>query len=370
LFKIIFLILISFTIFSYESEKVSILIEKSKKISFFASNFSISDEMVGDRLFSSKKEKKIIVEIQKRDNEYGLKVLNTFYPTTSIIIESEKGFKINNKKLSFKLAVILYKEDLYAVNVLPLEAYLAGIINSEISSKWPIESIKAQAVVSRTYAFRKKIKNREKPYDLNTTVLDQVYKGITHIDKVSIDAVKQTYGEVITYNHRLIEAFFFAHSGGKTEDGSYFNGIDVPYLKPRDDSEYVKDKPRSNWSYKIKLKDFTNRLKSKNWIKGEIDKIKIIKRSKSKRVLKLAFISDKTVTISGENLRQLLGYNKLFSTNFKIKKSGKYLIIEGHGSGHGVGMCQWGAFGMAKAGKTYKDIIHKYFTDVEIIKAY
>lgn len=326
--------------------------------------------MVGDRLFSIKGRKKIIVKIEKKNDEYGLRVLNTFYPTTSIIVESKKGFKINRKSLSFKLAIILYKNNLYAINVLPLEAYLAGIINSEISSKWPIESIKAQAVVSRTYAFRKKIKNRGKPYDLNTTVLDQVYKGITHVDSMSIEAVKETYGEVVVYNHRLIEAFFFAHSGGKTEDGSYFSGANVAYLRAVDDSKYVKDKPRSNWTYKIKLNKFFAKLKSRNWIKGDLDKIKIKKRSKSNRVLRLTLISKKTVTISGENLRQLLGYNKIFSTNFKIKLKGKYLIIEGHGSGHGVGMCQWGAYGMAKAGKSYKDIIHKYFTNVKIIKAY
>ncbi len=326
--------------------------------------------MVGDRLFSIKGRKKIIVKIEKKNDEYGLRILNTFYPTTSIIIESKKGFKINRKNLSFKLAVILYKKNLYAINVLPLEAYLAGIINSEISSKWPLESIKAQAVVSRTYAFRKKIKNRDKPYDLNTTVLDQVYKGITHIDRVSIDAVKETYGEIIVYNHRLIEAFFFAHSGGKTEDGSYFTGANVPYLRPVDDGIYVKDKPRSDWVYKIKLKSFFAKLKARSWIKGELEKIKIKKRSKSGRVLRMALVSDKIVTISGEKLRQLLGYNKIFSTNFKIKIKGKYLLIEGHGSGHGVGMCQWGAYGMAKAGKTYKQIIHKYFTNVKIIKAY
>lgn len=368
--KIIFFILISFTLHSYESEKISILIKKGKKISFTSSNFSVSDDMVGDRLFSIKNKKKIIVKIEKKNDEYGLRILNTFYPTTSIIVESKKGFNINKKNLSFKLAIILYKKNLYAINVLPLEAYLAGIINSEISSKWPIESIKAQAVVSRTYAFRKKIKNREKPYDLNTTVLDQVYKGITNIDRASIEAVKETYGEVVVYNHRLIEAFFFAHSGGKTEDGSYFSGVDVPYLRAVDDSIYVKDKPRSNWSYKIKINKFFAKLRAKNWIKGELETIKIKKRSKSNRVLRLAFISQKTVTVSGENLRQLLGYNKLFSTNFKIKLNGKYLIVEGKGSGHGVGMCQWGAYGMAKANKTYKEIIHKYFTDVKIIKAY
>jgi len=113
-----------------------------------------------------------------------------------------------------------------------------------------------------------------------------------------------------------------------------------------------------------------NKLRSKNWIKGELDKIKIIKRSKSNRILRLALVSKKTVNISGENLRQLLGYNKLFSTNFKIKLKGKYIEIHGKGSGHGVGMCQWGAYGMAKANKTYKEIIHKYFTNVDIIKAY
>jgi len=349
---------------------VSILIKKAKKISFLASNFSITDEMVGDKLFSIKGKKNIIVKIEKKNDEYGLRIFNSFYPTTSIMIKSKNSFKINGKVLNFNLAIILYKNELYAVNVLPLEAYLAGIINSEISSKWPIESIKAQAVVSRTYAFRKKIKNRSKPYDLNTTVLDQVYKGITNIDKASIDAVKETYGEVITYNHRLIEAFFFAHSGGKTEDGSYFSGVDVPYLRPVDDSIYVKDRPRNKWTYKVKLSYFMKKLKSKNWIKGELEKIKITKRSKSNRVLRLSLISDKTVSISGENLRQVLGYSKLFSTNFKINVKGKYLVVTGKGSGHGVGMCQLGAYGMAKAKKTYKEIIHKYFTKVKIIKAY
>ncbi len=367
---IIFILFLS-SISLNATEYIKILIKTSKsKISFEATDFIIKDERVGDRLFSIKKKRDITVSIKSKDNQDGIIVMGKFFPTTGIIVESKNRFKIDNKRLKFKLLVTTYNKKLYAINLLPIESYLAGIIHTEISPSWPEEAIKAQVVVSRTYALRKKFRNLFRPYDLETTVLDQVYKGMGMVNSHSTRMVAQTYGEVIAYKHELIEAFFHSNSGGMTQDGTYFSGVEVPYLKPTNDIKYLKGAPKTNWKYKLPLKKFSYYLRRANLISGSFKKIIIVKRSKSGRVLKLTLVSKKRKTISGEKLRAILGYGKLLSTKFSIKINKKYIVINGKGFGHGVGMSQWGAFGMAKVKKTYKEIIHKYFTNVKIVKMY
>ena len=370
--NIIFYILVfSFPTFINATEYIKILVKTSKNsISFNASNFTIIDERVKDVLFSSNKKKKITVKIKTKDKQDGIVVLGKFYPTTGIIVESKNIFTVDKKKLKFKLLVTTYNEKLYLINLLPIESYLAGIIHTEISPNWPTEAIKAQIVVSRTYALRKKFKNLYRPYDLGTTVLDQVYKGMAKITIHSTRLVASTFGEVISYRHELIEAFFHSNSGGLTEEGTYFSGVEVPYLKTTNDLKYLKGAPKTNWTYKIKIKKFSYYLRKANLVKGELHKISVIKRSKAGRVLKLQLFSKKIKTISGEKLRSIIGYIKIPSTKFTISINSKYLIIKGKGFGHGVGMSQWGAYGMAKAKKDYKTIIHKYFKNVKIIQMY
>ncbi len=370
--KIFLILFFLFTINLSSNQDINILVGKNpKKIEIISKNFTVYDENVGDKIFSFDESKKIIIENATiNEKEPTLKIFDKKYPTTGIIIESEDYYSVFGKKLKFRLAVVLFKNELYVINILPLESYLEGIINSEISSKWPMETIKAQVVASRTYALRKKIYNYTLPYDLNTTVLDQVYKGISIIDQTSVDAVKETYGEVITYNNELIEAFFHSNSGGFTESSEIFNNIKLPYIESKED-EFSIGQPSSNWSFEINIKDLTSTLKKEKLITGKLKKITIKERSKSGRVLKAEIISDKTIVINGDYFRRIIGSSKFLSSKFGIElKNKNILLIEGIGYGHGVGMSQWGAFQMGKSGKNYKEILSFYYEKIKIKKIY
>lgn len=368
--KSLILILLIITTNLFAIDQLKILVAKNRKsLSLKTGRFKIFDEQVGDRLIQKYGRHTIKITLANRGDQKGLRIMGRFYPTSGVVIESKKGFLVKKKQLHFKLAVTRFKGMLFMINILPLEQYLAGIVNSEISSKWPLEAIKAQVVVSRTYALRKKIRNFTRPYDLNTSVLDQVYRGMRHVDQRSIDAVKATYGEVITYNHHLIQGFFFANSGGHTEDASYFAGRQLPYIKGKPDP-YSLNMPRGKWSIKISQKRLTALLKRQNLIKGKLQGITAAKISSGDRWLKVKLISDKTVTIQGEHLRRLVGYNKLYSTKFTVTKRGNYFIFNGGGSGHGVGMSQWGAHNMAKGGKRYREIINFYYNHIKLMRIY
>ncbi|MBN2694254.1 SpoIID/LytB domain-containing protein [bacterium] len=354
------------------SEDISILVAgKQNTISIKATDFTIIDERVGDILYKSKKTESIKFQYIKGDeNRTGIKFNNRFYPTEGFIIESPNEFYINGKKLKFKLSIVIFNNTLYAINILPVESYLAGIINAEISSKWPIEAIKAQSVVSRTFALRKKIYNFTKPYDLDSSVLDQVYKGISIIDEQSVKAVRETYGEVLVYQNQLIQAFFHANSAGYTEGAEYFAGNRLPYLISVKDP-YSLNKPRDSWSYQIKISELEKTLLNLYKIGGKIKKISIKEQNERGRVMKLLIETTQTsYTITGEHFRRALGYTNIFSTKFKLFLSKEILRVEGSGSGHGVGMSQWGAFEMAKQDKRYKEILNFYFTNVRVLKMY
>ncbi len=370
--KIFFILFLFYTITLSSNQDINILVGKNpKKVEIISKKFTVYDENVGDKIFSFDESKKIVIEnATVNEKEPTLKIFDKKYPTTGVIIESDDNYSVFGKKLKFKLAVILFKNELYVINILPLESYLEGIINSEISSSWPIETIKAQVVASRTYALRKKIYNFTLPYDLNTTVLDQVYKGISIIDQTSVDAVKETYGEVITYNNELIEAFFHSNSGGFTESSEIFNNIKLPYIESKQD-DYSIGQPNSDWSFEINIKELTATLKKEKLIVGKLKKISIKERSKSGRVLKAEITSDKNVIINGDYFRRIIGSSKFLSSKFGIELKNKNILrVEGIGYGHGVGMSQWGAFQMGKSGKKYKEILNFYYEKIKIKKIY
>jgi stage II sporulation protein D len=119
---------------------------------------------------------------------------------------------------------------LLVVNQLQLEEYLVGLINCEISSAWPIEAVKAQAVIARTYALNRKEARKKAFYHLESSVIDQVYDGCLIEDSRAMRAVSETAGEVLTYKGSIIQAFYHSNCGGKTEASENVWGASLPYL--------------------------------------------------------------------------------------------------------------------------------------------
>ncbi len=259
---------------------------------------------------------------------------------------------------------------LVVINELSLEDYLKGVINREISSAWEMDAVMAQAIVARTYALYKKRDRANRFYDLESSVLDQVYGGADTEDARVRYAVENTEGMVLTYGNELIKPYYFSTCGSWTEDGNNVWGEAKPYLKMIR-CKYCKNSPAFNWSQKIPLSKFESALRSAGYrIKG-INSIKILSQYDSGRVKKLR-ISGKSgeITISGVDFRRIMGYDVIKSTMFEVFIEGSSAVFKGRGSGHGVGLCQWGAKGMAEDGYTYREILEHYFPGTEIRRWY
>ena len=252
------------------------------------------------------------------------------------------------------------------VNKMDLEKYVVGIVAAEMPASFNEEALKAQAIASRTYAMYK-IQTSQSDYDVVTDVSNQSYIDIDEMHTKWQDdfdfyynrikqAVDDTKGLVLTYNDEIIESFYFAMSNGFTEDASLVFGEDKSYLE-----SVVSIYDNSN------LKNFevtTNFNKEEVCQKLNIScnsfNIEKIERSKTNRV-NLIVINGKS--FKGTEFRSLLN---LRSTDFDIVDNTNEIMITTRGYGHGVGMSQYGANGMANAGKNYQDILNYFYKNVKI----
>lgn len=268
--------------------------------------------------------------------------------TTSKIEESNIKIKINKNN---------------EIKELNLEDYIVGVVAGEMPASFDIEALKAQAIASRTYALYK-IENTNSA--LETTTDDQVYNTIDEMktkwqddytkyyNKI-LNAVNSTKNLVMKKDNKVFKSFYFAMSNGYTEDSiAVFSENNIKSVSSPWDNESL-NKFKVSTTYSIdKLKELLNQ--------NNIDNIEILSRDKTNRVEKIK-VNQKTYT--GVEFRKLL---TLRSTDFKVEKDNDNYIITTKGYGHGVGMSQYGANGMAKENYKYDEILKYYYQDIEITK--
>lgn len=251
---------------------------------------------------------------------------------------------------------------LYIINELPIEDYIMDVVAVEVRPDWEMDALKAQAVISRTYALYQKKKNGNSIYHIASSVIDQVYKGNNPDQRVS-EAVEETKGEVLTFDNKPIEAFYHSTCGGKTEDPEVVFGKSYPYLKPVESPCDLS--PYAKWERNIQLSEIEEALT----ISG-IKALSIKSYTSTERVKEVDITTDSGhTTISAVDLRKALGWKNLPSTNFHLSRVGDALVFKGEGYGHGVGLCQWGALQMAREGKNYKEIL-SFFYPGTVIQLY
>lgn len=267
------------------------------------------------------------------------------------------------------------------VMVIDFEEYLKGVVASEMPAEFDLEALKAQAVTSRTYLLYrlKKYPNGQPEHNeapICTGTHCQVWTSLddliaSHDDgwrdkywsKIE-ESVNSTKGQILTYNGKIIEPLFHSTSGGRTENSEDVFSASVPYLRSVE-SPYENESPKLHNSVKISVNDFISKIKS---VYGNLDltsdnlnkKITLGEVSEGGKV-KYFYIDNKEV--SGRELRSIFNLN---STNFNFIQSNNQIEIVTTGYGHGVGMSQWGADGMAKEGYNYKEILKHYYTGINI----
>jgi len=291
----------------------------------------------------------------------------------SVKITAQSPIAVNGRIYRGGIWIKKAQADFLIINQLPIEDYLAGVVKNEMNSKWSLEALKAQTVLARSYALGKVNQPRAKDYDLVATVEDQVYSGVSAEDSQAWQAINQTKGEVLFYQKELAQVFYHSCCGGKTESAqSAWGGAGKPYLKSVD-CAYCQECPYYFWRYPeqgvLTPEEIANQL---GYLGESVEELKIVESSPSQRVLKIQvrFKSGYEAVITGNDFRIRLGRDKIKSTLFKIEKSSEGFVLFGSGSGHGVGLCQWGAKGMAEQGKSYKEILEFYFPGTELKRIY
>jgi stage II sporulation protein D len=250
---------------------------------------------------------------------------------------------------------------LLVINDLDLEEYLGGVIASEVPHDWEFEALKAQAVASRTYALYEKRTAGNRPYHILATVLSQVYNGVQGEQASAVRAVKETRGLVLTYQGKIISAFYHANCGGHTEDASLLWAIDAPYLGGVDCAcqDIVKD---GLWEKRVSANHISDVLMRQGFRVYEISDMRIAGITPAGRVRNVIIRSSRgTTTVPAETLRTALGNTEIPSLFFELEYSAGEAVFSGRGRGHGVGLCQWGAKEMAERGHDFKSILAHYY---------
>lgn len=268
--------------------------------------------------------------------------------------------------------VAVYRSKSQKIESIPLEEYVKGVVASEMPAEFELEALKAQALTARTYIVKQLLLNEQmsapEGADVTDTVIHQVYKSPEELraawgavdfewkmSRIS-EAVAATKGQIITYNDEPITASFFSTSNGFTENSEDYWKNSFPYLRSVE-SPWDKSSPKFKDQVVMSVLEFEKKLgvKVNSTSIGEI-----ISRTEGNRVAK-ASINGKIFT--GREIRDKLD---LRSSDFSWQKQGNQIIITTKGYGHGVGMSQYGANGMATEGKSFKDIIAYYYQGTTI----
>ena len=287
--------------------------------------------------------------------------------------DSEGHLTLNGRPYRGKFILRARGKVIDVIEQISLEDYLNGVLPREVGADWPAESLKAQAVISRTFVVANIGKGNDKAYDVTNNVFSQVYGGLQDEKPASNQAVVDTRGEILTDDKgAALQTFFHSSCGGHTESPEYVwrEVASAPdYLASVRDT-YCKEDPFYNWQYRISAELMQKRLRRAGYHVGTIKSVKIAKKSPSGRAWQFAVDSSRgKMQIPGNNFRLALGPEALRSTLLTdIRKEGKYIQFEGHGWGHGVGMCQWGARGRALAGQSYEQILTTYYPKARLVK--
>ena len=375
---------------------------------------NVYDAVYGTVLYTAQPSEDVFIEM----GQTGFASWNKFDASgyTKLSVQAASGGTIVCDGVEYRGYIFLEKranDELLVINYVGIDEYVSSVLGKEMSYTWPKEALKAQAVCARNFVLTRGNAHKEYGFDVCTTTHCQVYGGVKSEHGNTRQAVLETKGVVARYNGEIVGLFFFATSGGQTEDVENVWGSKYGYLRSVPDTyENPEKASRYTWKVEMTRSQIEEKLKNSGVNIGGLTKITIDSVSSTGRVTQMTFHgTDGTYTAKREKCRTILGlYSQKFSvtadgdaiimttsgpaayslyaqgasgvssisgyaalsgngtiSNISINSSASdNYIIDGGGYGHGVGMSQWGARGMAENGFTYEQILHHYFTDIEL----
>ncbi|WP_172819615.1 SpoIID/LytB domain-containing protein [Gloeomargarita lithophora] len=273
-----------------------------------------------------------------------------------------------------RLRLVARGDGLLAVNHVPLEEYLYSVVGSEMYPYWPLEALKAQAVAARSFVLFRLRRPADPDFDVGRTVTWQAYKGYSRESDSTREAVSATSGQVVTHRGQIIEAVYHAASGGHTENVEDIWSAPRPYLRGVPD--FDQEAPVYSWQKTFTQTELSRLLPGV----GQVRSLTPVRTTPQGRVIQMQVTGTAgNKTFTGGELRRLL---ELRSTLFQVTPNRGDIAsanlvnapnggfeFQGRGFGHGLGMSQWGAFGLAQRGYNYQQILQYYYQGTEITPA-
>jgi stage II sporulation protein D len=309
----------------------------------------------------------------------GLKIGKRELPAAQVEIVPSQSPAVWVEGHQYRGTVRLYRQggkSVQAINVVPLEDYVASVIDSEMPAAFPEEARKAQAVVARTYAlYQKQVAEPAALADLFASTRSQKYLGYKYRDGGRLLAgeseagrkiAEATRGKVCHYRGQVFCTYYCAVCGGNTVRGiEVFSDAAAPLVSVKCD--FCREARLYRWTAEISKADVQKELEP--WLRekgrkaGTLKTVSLVRSGSSGGSLPEfdVTVDKQSLRISSSELRQLLSRQGLYSPRFTIEDKGRQLQINGRGHGHGVGLCQWGCRGQALEGRTCEQILQYYY---------
>jgi len=314
-------------------------------------------------------------DVSLKGSEKGIHINDKIFNARNVrLMSQDKLVQVRERVYRSNLIIIKdEKNKLTLINEIPIEDYLKGVLPMEVSPRWNMEALKAQAVAARTFAlFQALNANPESPFFLKRDVSSQVYAGKTVENFRTSEAVNLTRGQILTYRGAVFPAYFHSACGGKTTSADSVWGVWKHPSLGGVQCGFCRGTKHYTWKKEMSFQDMKLKLAKEKIKIGAIQKVQILDRDRSGRVESVNVVHSTGVKkIKGSTFRRIMGYDIFRSTLVELKSaSGSLLKIVGNGWGHGVGMCQWGTKVMADKVFRYEQILRFYYPSSQVTQAY
>ena len=319
---------------------------------------------------------------------------------STVVIKSQRSGVVRIGGVPYPNQVVLQSatgggwssERFDVVNYTPIEQYLPGVLEKELFPNWHPTTFRVQAIAARSYAIDQIARNSQRHYDVESTVADQAYGGISD-HAIAVDAVRNTRGVVLIYNDHVLPAYYSSCSGGVGQDAwvAFPDGPNIEALRGRQQGTMGASSPNYTWGPIERNIDVLSQRLARwgtansspiSGIQG-LRSIQVATRNSAGRPAAFRVIDQtgRGYVLAAESLRHALNYNvsglptltsdrKVKSSFLRSEMDGRTVRLYGQGMGHGVGMCQWGAQGMAIRSQTVEQILGLYYPGADLVKAY
>ena len=303
----------------------------------------------------------------------GLALGHDILPFDGVRIEPEShgAISLNGKRLRGTIEIVRQKNlTLLVVNHVSLEDYLRGVLSKEAPDYWPSEALKAIAIAARTYAVYQRFTKDQVDYDVTGDVMSQDYGGKTAEKAATTRAVKATEGWILRYRGQLFPTFYHSTCGGMTEHARVMGKFDLEPLRGGIVCTLCSASPFFHWQRRLTKADLNWALRSSPFGSvGKVIDVRVTKRTASGRAEEITIVgAQRTLRLSGYDFRALFGFDSIRSPRFSVVPLGDAFMLDGHGWGHGVGMCQWGAAELARRGFSATEILAYYYPKSELVQ--